>query len=308
MREQENVNLSNLLAQPKVLQAEADKLQRSIGWETLTSRGKRGFIQYGSYFAAMWGFGLIYSEESRLFRSANFYWRFIDDIADKDRPLSPWYKSREEFLQHKKGTIHQLFSQPESTIYGDKEDILLADYYSTSRKLGVDLSQESFDILDSIIFDEERARERRILTQQELDEYFGQLDPACIRGALKVAGETCDHRNFDPLSLAVRTMFNLRDFPKDFRDGLINMSEEDIKRYGVELEALRVDRVEQFAGYHPMRRWYQDQITAGQYYLDVSRKILSRLELKKITRFVTRAFFERPAQTTLGKYAKIFAA
>lgn len=34
MREQENlVNLTALLAQPKVLQAEAAKLQRSIAWE-----------------------------------------------------------------------------------------------------------------------------------------------------------------------------------------------------------------------------------------------------------------------------------
>lgn len=91
-REQESiVNLSDLLAQPKVLHLEANKLQRSIARDTLVIRGVRGFKQYGVYFAGMWLGGVIYPQQADLIRSGNFYWRWVDDIADNDRPLPQRY-------------------------------------------------------------------------------------------------------------------------------------------------------------------------------------------------------------------------
>lgn len=263
------VNLSELLTRPQALKSEAAKLQRSIAWETMVDRGWAGFSKYGVCFSFIWAAGVKYPEEARLFRSGNFYWRHVDDVADKDKPLSKRYETRQEYLQAKKAVVSQLFFEPHTIVYGDREDILLADYCFIARKLGVDLSQESLDILESIIFDEERAQQRRLLTQQELNGYFDLLDPACISGALKVAREDVSPGKFWPLSMAVKTMFNLRDFPKDFRDGLINISVEDIKKYGVDLEKLKArSTIEQLINYDPMRAWYKDQTTMGLDYLN----------------------------------------
>lgn len=310
MREQEDlINLTDLLAQPKVLQTEAAKLQRSIAWETMVNRGVGGFTKYGLYFGVMWAGGIKHPQEARLFRSGNFYWRDVDDIADKDKQLLPRYQTRQEYLQAKKFTVQKLFFEPNAEVLGDRQDILLADYYYVSRRLGIDLSQESLDILESIAFDEERARRRKILTQTELDDYFELLDPACIKGALKVAREDCDPQEFYPLSMAVRTFFNLRDFPKDFRDGLINISREDIEEYGVDLNSLEGrSTIEQLLMYDPMRRWYQDQTNAGLRYLNQSEDRLRPLHLKSITRFVLWLHFKRPASKNLKSYAKMLAA
>ncbi len=302
------INLSELIARPENLKSKATKLQRSIAWETMVNRGWAGFAKYGVYFTFMWAAGVKYPEEARLLRSGNFYWRYVDDIADNDRPLPSRYKSRADYLQSKKATLGKLFFSPPQTIYGDKEDVLLADYQYVAQGLGIDLSQESFDILESIIFDEERARQRRLLTQKELDDYFELLDPACIKGALKVAGEVVDPGEFWPLSMAVRTMFNLRDFPKDFRDGLVNISKEDIEKYQVDLSQLKSrSTIGQMVSYGPIRGWYQDQVQMGLEYLDQSTTRLKRLDLQKVTRFVLGMHFEGPARKNLTSYARILS-
>ncbi len=303
------VNLSYFLKNPKVLESKAGQLQRSIAWETMINRGVGGFTKYGVYFSMMWLTGIRYPTEARLFRSGNFYWRWFDDVVDKDRPLPFQYQSREEFLQSKRDIIESLSLHPATTIYGDRQDILLAHYVFLARKKNIDLTQESLDILRSIEIDLERGRERRIFSQKELDGYFGLLDPACIKGALKVAREDCDPEEFYPLSMAVRTFFNLRDFPKDFGDGLVNISMEDIDKYGVDLTQLQgKSTIEQLLTYEPIKNWYRGQTQSGLKYLDDSKERLDKLKLKSITRFVMWMHFTRPARKNLTKYAQMLAA
>lgn len=302
------VNLADLLAQPKLLQAEAHKLQRTIAWETMASRGWRGFTQYGIYFAGMWLGGLKYGEQADLIRSGYFYFRWVDDVADRDRPLPDIYTTRREFLQRRSTVVNRLSFDPEETVYGDREDILLAHYYFLARRHGLDLSQESLDVLESIIWDEERARNRRVLTQQELNDGLNKLDFACIDGGFKVAEEPYTSQDLFALSWAVRTMFNLRDFPKDFAKGLINISSEDIERYEIDLTQVEGrSSVEELMSYGPMRDWYRDQIRYGKNFLDQALKNLGNLRLKWISRTVININFVGPTQRNLDKYKVMLA-
>lgn len=304
----EQVNLSYFAAHPEICHPQAEALQRSIAWETMENRGIQGFKQYGLYFAVMWIGGLKYPEHAKLIRSGNFYWRWVDDVADGDRQLPEEYTTREEFLQRRRNIVQQLFFQPESNIYGEREDILLADYYCVARRLGVDLRQESLAILDSIIWDEERARNRRVLTQDELIEGIDKSDLACISGGLKVAGESCTPYDLSTLSWAVRTRFNLRDFPKDFAQGMINISTEDVEEYGVDLTKVAGrSTVEQLVAYGPMRAWYKNQTAVGRNFLDEALITLDQLDLKWITRLVLNVNFIRPTQSTLNRFAKMLA-
>ena len=304
----EQVNLSYLAAHPEICHSQAETLQRSIALETMGSRGLRGLKQYGGYFALMWVCGIIQPERASLLRSSYFWFRHLDDIADGDRALPEGYKSKQEFLQRKWELAGQMFSKQNGPIYGDEEDLLLADYYSKALKLNIDLSKESFSILDTIILDEERARKRRVLTQEELDYSFNQLDFACIGGALKVAGETCEAQDLKALNRAVRTWFNLRDFPKDFKRGIINISREGIFQYGIDLSRLEgLEVFEQVMTYAPMRRWYKDQVVTGRSFLQDGKAEVENLHLKGITRFALNFCFIRPAEGTFNRYADMLA-
>lgn len=299
----EQVDLSYFAAHPEVCHPQAGALQKSVALETIKSRGFRAFRQYGLYFAGMWAYGLVSSARGSIIRSGYFWLRHIDDVADGDKPLPSGYEDRQQFLQRKRSLAEQLFFHSEATVYGDREDILLADYYSTSRKLGISLGNESLAILDTIILDEERARNRRVLTQEELDEYFEKLDFACGEGALKVAGENCDSKDLSALSWAVRTMFNLRDFPRDLAQGIINISAEEMADYGVDLSQIDgVANVEDVVIYEPIRRWYQDQVPQGLGFLQESRRVLRELDLKPLTSFALNTFFVRPVDKTLSQY------
>ncbi len=305
----EQVDLSYLAAHPEICRPQAESLQRSIAWETMTSRGIPGFKQYGSYFSLMWICGIVNPQRANLIRSSYFWFRHIDDVADGDKPLPKQYQNKQEFLETKRELIGQLFSQASGPIYGDKEDLLLADYYSTAKKLNVDLSRESFAILDTIILDEERARNRRVLSQEELNSYFYKLDLACGDGALKLVGETFSSEELAMLSWAVRTWFNLRDFPKDLDSGIINISAQDIYLYNIDLDCIEGrPTVEQLMEYDPIKKWYGDQTKAGLNYLDYARADINRLPLKRITRFALNSRFVQPAERAFNRYSQMLTA
>ncbi len=304
----EQLDLSDLAAHPENCRPQAESLQRSIAWETMARRGIRGFRQYGVYFASMWIGGVINPERAGLLRSSYFWFRHIDDVADGDKPLPKGYKNRQQFLQSKWDLVGQMFSEVNGPIYGDREDLLLADYYSLARKFNIDLSQESFSILDTIILDEERTRSRRVLTSEELTGYFDKLDFACVGGALKVVGETCEREDLSTLTYAVRTWFNLRDFPKDFDSGIINISREDIDQYGIDLSRINgAETFEQVMTYAPLRRWYEYQIVKGRDLLQAGKAEADSLPLKAVSRFVLSYCFIRPAEKTFNKYAEMLA-
>lgn len=302
----EQVDLSYFAVHPEVCHPQAETLQRSIALETMNSRGMRGWKQYGKYFLGMWAYGLFEPERASVIRSAYFWFRYVDDVADGDKPLPPGYQNKQEFLQKRRELTQQVSHPDDNPIYGDREDILLVDYFSLAKRLRIDLTEESFAILDTIILDEERARNRRVLTQQELDDYFNKLDFACIGGALKVAGETCERESLSALSWAVRTTFDLRDFPRDLAQGIINISAEEIAQYEVGLSQVDdIETVEGMVRYTPIRRWYEDQVPRGLDFLQESRGILGQLQLGPLTNFALNTFFIRPVDNVLNRYAKM---
>lgn len=242
---------------------------------------------------------------AKIIRDGNFYFRLVDDIADDDRPLPVAYKTKQEYLQRRRDVLKRLYAD---NIYasGDEEDVLVVDWMRREKRLGINLRSETFAILDSIIFDEERARFGKVLTQQELDGYFQQLDLACLSGSLKVAGERCSPQKLADLAMAVRIMFNLRDFPEDYTRGIINISREDLDRYDINLACCDgKTTIEELVANPSMKSWYQDQTNLGLQLLQKGREAKKQLGLKIETRAGLWLNFERPVEATLGRYQRL---
>lgn len=302
------INLSVMVTRPEITERHSASLQRSIARETIENRGLRGFKQYGRFFVLFWAYGLLEPERARLLKSSYFWLRHVDDIADGDKDLPAGYVDKQQYLHFKRQAAVDLFSGKSDAVVGDREDLLLVDYLLASRKLGIDLRKESLAVLDTIIFDEERARNRRVPSQQELDDYFQKLDFACVEGAIKVAGDNIPPTDLADLSWATRTVFNLRDFPRDFAQGIINISREDVDRYMVDVSKLEGrDSVYQLVVYGPMRRWYADQTAAGLGFLERAKDRIDGLNLKRVSRMALELNFVKPAQRTLSGYSALLA-
>lgn len=307
MREQ--VNLSFYTANPARCHLEATRLQVIVAAETIRHRGvKKGLKQYGQLFTGMVAYSLKEPVRAALIRSSYAWLRDGDEVFDGDKLPPSGYRDKAEFSRVKRDLIHKV-SQPDGQpIFGDRVDILLVNYFSLANRLKVDLLDESLAIWDTMELDGERSAERRVLSQDDLDDYFNKLDFACIGGALKVAGEKCDDQDLFYLSWAVRTMFNARDFPKDFAQGIINISEEEKKAFDVEFSELEGrETIKQLLEYEPMRKWYKYHIPRGLDFLKKAGIALEGLNLKWETRFAINKFFVQPTYNTLNQYAKMLA-
>lgn len=301
------VDLSKLSDHPIRVRELASSLQRAVAFETIFVRGIDGAVRYGPYFSTFWIYGLTDPERGRIIKSGYFWLRHIDDIADGEKPVPTDYNSRKEYLERRREIVSDLASG--RTAIGDKQDILLLDYLLTAKRLGFDLTGESLAILDTMIIDEERSRTGRLLTQQELTEYYDKLDYACIDGAFKVAGEGYTSRDLEDLSMAIRTRFNLHDLTRDLKAGIINVSKEDIARYGIDLAmCARQQRVEQLFTYEPMRSWYGDQVAFGWEALQRAKDKLRVMCLKWQTRFALDFVFAKPAEKTFRRYQGLLAS
>lgn len=298
------IDLVQVATNPVQCEKEASLLRRSIALETIQKRGWQGVKQYGRYFASFWVYGLVEPDRASVLQSTYFWLRHIDDVADQDKPVPSMYESRHQFLTAKRDMVESYFSGTAAPVYGERPDILLVSADLTTQKLGFSLRQETSAVLDTIIFDEERSRSKRVPAQQELDDYFNKLDFACLNGALKIAGEQhCRDTDLPDLSWATRIVFNLRDFPKDFAAGIVNISREDMQKYGVDTNVLaECKTIEELVAYSPMRRWYSDQLTAAQHFLDVGRVGLAGLGLKWITRLAIQVSFINPDQKYLNGF------
>lgn len=309
MSKVDQVDLSYYATHPTVRLVEATRLQGMVAAETICRRGLRGIKQYGPMFAGMLGYGLKEPVRAALIRSSYAWFRDGDEIFDNDQELPPIYKDKKDFSKRKRGLIERVLNLDNEPIIGDRVDILLVDFFSLAKRLKLDLVDESLAIWDTMELDGERAEGRRVLTQEELDDYFDKLDFACIGGALKVAGERINSKDLFDLSWAVRTMFNARDFPKDFKDGIINISEEEIHEFGVDLVDLEGKKtVEELIEYDPMREWYKHHVSRGLDFLQRGRSSLDGLNLRWETRYALNKFFVNPTANDLNQYAQMLAA
>lgn len=161
--------------------------------------------------------------------------RFIDDIADKDAPLPPSARSRQEYVEQRLAFA----SNPVSPV--DTADFLTLYCYQQAARLGFSILEETISILQSMLFDAKRieAAERNgnglIFSEQELMHNFYLCDIVGTgKGLLKVLGDSPERVPLMvPMGIAERIKLTLKDIIADVKVGFINIPKEDMEKYGI---------------------------------------------------------------------------
>jgi hypothetical protein len=215
--------------------------------------------------------------------------RYVDDIVDGDAPLPPGYASSEEFVRQK-----ILFAK-ELANPSDAVDHLMLYCFEVGQGFGQDFSEETADILGSMLFDASRFGKGLIFPEATLEDYFFVLDVrGCIKATLKVFGEDASQYTLlKPLGFATRIYYNLRDYSEDMNAGLINVALEDCQRYGIlDLE----DRLSQ-----PVQDWMRGQAEKGLGHIEQHRSNMALTDFGLLTRFALPLVYELPSQRYLEK-------
>lgn len=311
----EIIDLRGYINDPATCDKESAKIETEVAFSTMKSRGfikdKKllpGFTKYGVFFATML-LGRKLTDIGKIASSGYFHLRFGDERADGAQPVPEGFKNAAEYLQNTKTVLYQVTTPDfHGPILGHRSDILLVNTINQAKAKGLDLTQEYSAIQDTMIFDEERRRTGRIPTQAELDKYWRDMDTGCVSGALKIAGEKIDAKELGDLSIATRTMFSIRDFVADLKDGIVNISKEDVLAYGVDIERCRDMSEKQLLNYRPMRLWFKDQTELGLSYFERSKDQMTKLSLKTLTKAVLKVNFENPTKKGLNRFQRLLAA
>ena len=221
---------------------------------------------------------------------ADYLWlREIDDIADGDLAVPVGYATPAEYVAEKLGFLLQA-REPK-----DDVEALMLFCDRLSVKTGLNLTHARQMIIESMLFDAQRLGTGTVFPEAELQEYFYNCDiVGTAAGALPLFGEPLEKWPFVyEMGQAVRIYYNLRDFSKDVRAGLVNISAEDVTRFNVTVEDLQdVDS-------QSVKAWFKDQAHQGLVLLEQGKQKMREGNFGQLSRSFVYFYHERPAEKFL---------
>lgn len=176
--------------------------------------------------AGLYLLSLVDYEVSRTGRAAYFFTRYMDDLLDGDRHLP----DGGETLPH----IAAIRSQVETGIFTGKPEIMrLAEYsmdaLTRKAKPGDNPRQDFLDVIDIMIFDNQRLQERQLSTTEQLAEYYRRTFFPVHNIMLIGLGSTLRASDIPEFSLCQGRVYSVEHLQADWRTGIINVPTEILK-------------------------------------------------------------------------------
>ncbi len=179
----------------------------------LVNRSSKYWIAVGPLYAST----VITPMTAQVARAAYFFCRHIDDILDGDR-IIPY--PREYVSSIQKG------------MEGDSGPRIVDLYKFVMNR--VDGVENDFrELIDMMLFDYDRSLEKRILTGQELRDYYRRLFFPVFDIGFRVVGSSLRGNDVSDMVEVLGRLYSIRDMEEDLSKGVINIPKEEIKQSGV---------------------------------------------------------------------------
>lgn len=164
----------------------------------------------------------------QVFRASYFFCRHIDDVLDGDRYIS---SDPEQYVQDILKAMKIGHGGPEIT-----ELYRFATCHLVNMTLNGEKPEEHFRrvVQDAMLFDYQRAEERRVLTRQELEEYYQNTFAPVLDLALIIAGSSLRSKDIPEAISTQGHLYSIRDLDKDLPRGVINIPREELALSGIE--------------------------------------------------------------------------
>jgi len=245
----------------------------------------------------------------------------IDDVVDGHADLPEGYKSSVEYIENRINFANDPTNPKESI------DYLMLHCFELADKFGEDFSEETQDILYSMLFDAKRNGKMIIFSEEELLYHFNLLDirgtiPATLKVFIEyplgysnnLIEDSLKYQLLEPLGLATRMYYNLRDYyPEDIVSGQVNISAEDCEKFKIMPHDLE-NRLSL-----GVQRWFKDQSEKGMgllvQYQEGRRLLTEQLaedkesipegDFKLYTKLALPLLYELPARRYFEKTLKL---
>lgn len=268
----------------KVIRRKARQMRHQVFRHQLrTRRWKyRSFLRYLRLFK----YASLQFKRGEFLESYYTLMRYFDDVADGDAPLPAGYENAVAYLENKRKFARSPVHPKEPA------DYLLLYALQTGRSFGSSFETETEDILRSLCFDARRNGKWQLFPEKELAEHFHLLDiRGTIRATLKVFGEDpAKYPLLEPLGMACRYHYDLRDFKEDLKTGYINISKEDCADFKISMDDLKQG---DSAG---IRKWKIHRARQGLQLLEEHHRRLPSGRFSLLARWTFPLVYEQPAR------------
>lgn len=193
---------------------------------------------------------------AKVFRASYFFCRNIDDVLDGDRRVDT---DPESYVENILGTMDTENGGPE-----------IVELYRFAIKHLVDMAKEGEDpskhfkrvINDAMLFDYQRSQTRRVLTEDELNQYYDDTFAPVMDLALMIAGSSQRSADLPESVLTQGHIYTIRDLGDDLANGIINIPAEELAKSEID-PSRQFGKKEVLADAH-LARWIGKEIATYQ--------------------------------------------
>ena len=181
------------------------------------------------------------------------YFRWVDDFADSAAvPL----EEKQLLLQRQRKLIQELYGDIHSSYnLNEVGEQFLSLLISFDRSRGSKLKMPILSLISCINYDVRRAGGPP--SQETLDRYFESEATSCLKTFLYFCCPNTNLNNFTTSqgSIAGKWSHVLRDFVSDVQEGIINISEQEMAKFNVDLQDI---------GSSNFRKWVEHKVSDAE--------------------------------------------
>lgn len=206
-------------------------MKKEIETDILVAREASNLIcrrpNFTKLVAGLYALSLFGLENGRIMRASYLPVRFVDDLLDGDAkfdgdPLSYVLELKENIKNN---------SLSKTSV---EKQLKYAIDSLEQRAKGEDNPRAEFvRSIDSIIFDYYRAKERRVLTEFEVENYYRMTFDPVINITLMATGSSIRSKNIPALSYGQGRVYSIRDLRADWQRGIINIPKKVLDEDGL---------------------------------------------------------------------------
>ncbi len=234
-------------------------------------------VKYWHLIAKLYLESLRNPQPAQVFRAAYFFCRHIDDVLDGDRTVTS------DPIDY----VHDILHSMKNRDQGSQQGPQIVQLYRFAISHIKEMAHEHDDpesyftrvIRNAMLFDYERAKERKVLTREAIEQYYDNTFTPVMNIALIISGSYQRSEDIPEMMTTQGHIYTIRDMKRDLEQGIINVPQEELERAGLNNNSLSYDLMRRNA---VLSYWMNSEVGKYKEELRVAREKIRDVASRKV--------------------------
>ncbi len=250
-------------------------MKREIETEILIAKEATALIKrrpgYSKMVLGLYLLSLFGLERGRVMRASYLPVRFVDDLLDGD------VQGNDDPLTYAQELSHHIVTNSLTATSIERQIDYSLQVLESKARFDDNPREDFVRAIDTIIFDHVRASERRILSAEEIEQYYRNAFDPVINITLLAIDSNLRSGDIPVLSYGQGRVYSVRDFEVDWKRGIINVPREIISSSGLSSSS----SFEEVDGNLGITEWFHQSLAKTKPELLESQSLLKQSQEKQ---------------------------